>query len=59
MRQHDTQARPSQLIARVLRIIQLIGSYPRQWSRTRLAAEFEVSYRMIDNDLQLIRHALL
>jgi predicted DNA-binding transcriptional regulator YafY len=46
-------------IARVLRIIQLIGSHPRQWSRARLADEFEVSHRTIDNDLQLIRHGLL
>ncbi|HZS93990.1 MAG TPA: WYL domain-containing protein [Chloroflexota bacterium] len=45
-------------ISRVLRIVQLIASRPRIWSRRKLAAEFEVSERMIDNDLQIIRHAL-
>lgn len=45
-------------IGRVLRIVQLIGAYPRQWTRARLAGEFELSERQIDKDLELIRHAL-
>jgi predicted DNA-binding transcriptional regulator YafY len=61
MQPHDDAPRleETKRIARVLRIVQLIGSYPRQWSRARLAGEFEVSHRTIDNDLQLVRHALL
>ena len=39
-------------------MVQLIHSQPRAWSRGRLAHEFELSERMIDNDLQLIRHGL-
>jgi predicted DNA-binding transcriptional regulator YafY len=45
-------------IGRVLEIVQLIGSQPRAWTRARLAGEFEISERMIDNDLQLIRNSL-
>ncbi len=54
------ESRPEETkrIARVLRIVQFIGSQPRSWSRARLAREFELSERMIDNDLQLIRHGL-
>jgi predicted DNA-binding transcriptional regulator YafY len=61
MQLHDGGPRleETKRIARVLRILQLISSWPRQWSRARLADEFEVSHRTIDNDLQLIRHALL
>jgi predicted DNA-binding transcriptional regulator YafY len=57
------KARPPALeetkrIGRVLRIIQLISAQPRIWTRRSLAVEFELSERMVDNDLQLIRHAL-
>jgi predicted DNA-binding transcriptional regulator YafY len=45
-------------IGRVLRILQAIGAQPRAWTRGRLAEQFEVSERMIDKDLELIRHAL-
>lgn len=45
-------------ISRVLRIIQLIGAQPRAWTRERLMQEFELSARMIDKDLELIRHGL-
>jgi predicted DNA-binding transcriptional regulator YafY len=45
-------------ISRVLQIIALISSRPRRWTRGALAGRFEVSERMIDKDLQLIRHGL-
>lgn len=45
-------------LARVLRIVQTIAARPREWTRARLTAEFEVSARTIDKDLELIRHGL-
>lgn len=48
----------SSRIARVLRIIGLISTQPRNWTRARLAGHFEVSERMISDDIQLIRDGL-
>lgn len=45
-------------IARVLRLLHLLQSQPGQWTRAALAGEFEISERMLDNDLQLLRHGL-
>jgi predicted DNA-binding transcriptional regulator YafY len=45
-------------ISRVLRIITLISARPRHWTRAALAQRFEVSERMIEKDLELIRHGL-
>jgi predicted DNA-binding transcriptional regulator YafY len=45
-------------ISRVLQIVALISSRPRCWKRSSLAQRFEVSERMIDKDLELIRHGL-
>lgn len=45
-------------IARVLRIVGLISTQPRSWTRARLAGHFEVSERMITDDIQLIREGL-
>jgi hypothetical protein len=50
------KARPPALeetkrIARLLRIVQLISAHPRSWTRSRLAQEFELSERMLDNDI--------
>src|SRR5947209_6534886 len=45
-------------VARVLHIIQRVGAQPRAWTRKRLARDFELSERMIDKDLQLIRNGL-
>ncbi len=45
-------------VARVLRLLHLLQSQPRQWTRAALSIEFDVSERMLDNDLQLIRHGL-
>lgn len=45
-------------VARVLRIVNLIGAQPRAWTRARLTQEFELSSRAIDKDLELIRNGL-
>jgi predicted DNA-binding transcriptional regulator YafY len=45
-------------IARILRIVLLISAQPCVWTRRSLSQEFELSERMLDNDVQLIRHAL-
>jgi predicted DNA-binding transcriptional regulator YafY len=45
-------------IGRVLETVQRIHAQPRAWTRSRLAEEFGISQRMVDNDLQLIRHSL-
>jgi predicted DNA-binding transcriptional regulator YafY len=45
-------------IARILRMVQLVSAQPRTWTRSALAREFELSERMIDHDLELIRHGL-
>ncbi|HLJ68620.1 MAG TPA: WYL domain-containing protein [Chloroflexota bacterium] len=45
-------------IGRVLAMVERIRAEPRRWSRSRLAESFEISERMVDNDLQLIRNAL-
>lgn len=57
-RASENRLEETKRIGRVLRIVQLLAHEPRRWSRMRLAAEFEVSERMIDKDLHLIRHAL-
>jgi len=44
--------------ARVLEIIQQIARAPRRWSRRALAEHHEVSERMIQKDLELIRYRL-
>lgn len=44
--------------ARVLEIIQQISTAPNQWSRRQLSECHEVSERMIQKDLELIRYRL-
>lgn len=44
--------------ARILDLVQQIASQPRRWSRHELAAQHEVSERMIQKDLELIRYRL-
>ncbi|MGQ9484850.1 MAG: hypothetical protein ACUVSA_07675 [Desulfosoma sp.] len=44
--------------ARILEIIQQIAGAPGRWSRQKLAEYHEVSERMIQKDLELIRHRL-
>jgi predicted DNA-binding transcriptional regulator YafY len=43
---------------RLLDLIWRISSAPRQWSRKRLAAQYEVSERQITKDLEVLRHGL-
>jgi predicted DNA-binding transcriptional regulator YafY len=54
----DPKLEESKRLGRVLRIVQIITAYPRQWTRGRLAEHFELSLRQIDKDLELIRHSL-
>ncbi len=44
--------------ARVLEIVQWIALDPHRWSRRRLAEHYELTERMIQKDLALIRHRL-
>jgi predicted DNA-binding transcriptional regulator YafY len=43
---------------RLLDLVWRISSAPREWSRKRLAAQYEVTERQITNDLQVLRHGL-
>jgi len=43
---------------RLLDLIWRISAAPRQWSRKRLAAQYEVSERQITKDLEVLRHGL-
>lgn len=45
-------------VARLLRIVNLISAEPRAWTRARLTRKFELSPRMIDKDLEVIRNGL-
>lgn len=45
-------------VARILDIVWNISRAPKQWTRKRLADRFEVSERMITNDLDIIKHGL-
>ncbi|MEW6573829.1 MAG: WYL domain-containing transcriptional regulator [Bacillota bacterium] len=45
-------------VSRIIELVQIIAASPRRWSRQDLAARFEVSERMIQKDLQIIRHGL-
>ena len=45
-------------VARILRLISLIGNAPRQWTRSALSERLEIGERQIDKDLQLLRHGL-
>lgn len=45
-------------IARLLEIVWLVSSHPKQWSRDRLAVEFGVSVRTINEDLRVLQDEL-
>ncbi|HIE12869.1 MAG TPA: WYL domain-containing protein, partial [Desulfotomaculum sp.] len=45
-------------VSRILALLQLITASPRRYSRRDLSARFEVSERMIQKDLEVIRHGL-
>ena len=51
----ERKAEETKRLARVLRIAGRITSQPHYWRRTQLAAEFGVSDRSIDRDLELLR----
>lgn len=53
--QRDEQTRRT---GRVLEIIQFIATAPGHWSRKSLAMHYEVSERMIQKDLELVRYKL-
>lgn len=44
--------------ARILNIVLMVATSPRRYLRRDLAERFEVSERMIDKDLEIIRHGL-
>ncbi len=52
-----TAGRPDELhrIVRILRIIRAIAEQPGRWQRGELAAQHQVSERMITKDLALLR----
>lgn len=45
-------------VARILEMVQLITTSPRRYLRRDLAARFAISERMIQKDLEIIRHGL-
>lgn len=51
------EARDNQIrrTARILEMIQQIASAPRYWTRRKLAKVYEISERMIQKDLELVR----
>jgi len=56
----DSLTKPEEIkrTARILDIVLLIATFPRTYQRKHLVERFEVSSRMIDKDLQIIRHGL-
>ncbi len=44
--------------ARILELVQLVATRPRHYRRADLAKRFEISERMIQKDLEIIRHGL-
>ncbi len=46
-------------ITRILQLVEMIAAAPHRYLRRDLAARFEVSERMIQKDLEIIRHGLL
>ena len=46
-------------VARILNIVQMIATAPRRYLRRDLSTHFEITERMIQKDLEVIRHGLL
>jgi predicted DNA-binding transcriptional regulator YafY len=44
--------------SRILEIVQIVATAPRRYLRRDLAARFEISERMIQKDLEIVRHGL-
>lgn len=55
----DTKLEETKRTARILNIVLMVATSPRRYLRRDLAERFEVSERMIDKDLEIIRHGLL
>lgn len=55
----STRLEETKRIARILQLVQMIAAAPYRYLRRDLAARFEVSERMIQKDLEIIRHGLL
>lgn len=45
-------------VFRILQIVQIVANNPCTYSRADLAERFQVSERMIQKDLDMIRHGL-
>ncbi|MEW6174053.1 MAG: WYL domain-containing protein, partial [Bacillota bacterium] len=45
-------------MSRILELVQLVAASPRRFRRRDLAGRFEVSERMIQKDLEIVRHGL-
>lgn len=54
-----TKLEETKRTARILKIVLMIAASPRRYQRKNLVKHFEVSPRMIDKDLEIIRHSLL
>lgn len=54
----DYRLEETKRIARVLEIVQMIAVAPHRFSRRELAERFEISERMIQKDLEVVRHGL-
>ncbi|GIV71279.1 YafY family protein [Caldilinea sp.] len=56
----DSGAKPEEIkrTARILAIVLLITTFPKKYHRKDLVERFEISPRMIDKDLEIIRHGL-
>lgn len=53
-----TRLEETKRVSRILQIVQLIANKPCTYSRADLAERFQVSERMIQKDLDMIRHGL-
>lgn len=58
IRNTDYRLEETKRIARVLEIVQMIAVAPHCYSRRQLAERFEISERMIQKDLDVVRHGL-
>lgn len=54
----DGRTEDTKRVARILNLVQMIAAHPRRYLRRDLAARFEISERMIQKDLEVIRHGL-
>ena len=55
---HAARLEETKRVARILRLVTLIGNAPRLWTRSALSERLEISERQIDKDLEVLRHGL-